>query len=371
MTRLEEIHLIDEVNAALDRGGRFDGVVQGVDLSPAAERLAETDLGSATFIGCPMPPALLEHAVACGALVMPPMPGLPYRTGRRCVYTVEELYDGFDPDAPASYADTLDARVYRHWVDTGRVTGADVVETLARRLHDHGITDALDDLVAGRRVAAVMGGHGLSRTDPGFAAVARIARTLARDGVVIASGGGPGAMEAAHLGPWLAPHDDDALAEAVTLLAEAPYFEPAEPWLAAAFRVRDRWPSPAAVPMSIGIPTWLYGHEPPNAFASHVAKYFDNSVREAGLLTVATQGIVFTPGSAGTVQEIFQDATQNHYETVGPPSPMVFLGVEFWTNEIPVLDVLRSVGGTRRWLDLVTVTDDEDVAVAAILEHTR
>ena len=151
MTRLEEIHLIDEVEAALDRGGRFDGVVQGVDLSPAADRLGDTDLGAATFIGCRMPPDLLEHAVACGALVMPPMPGLPYRTGRRCVYTVEELYEGFDPDVVGSYADTLDARVYRHWVDTGRVTGADVVETLARRLHDHGITvEGKPQLVVGR-----------------------------------------------------------------------------------------------------------------------------------------------------------------------------------------------------------------------------
>ena len=371
MTRLEEIHLIDEVEAALDRGGRFDGVVQGVDLSPAADRLGDTDLGAATFIGCRMPPDLLEHAVACGALVMPPMPGLPYRTGRRCVYRVEELYEGFDPDVVGSYADTLDARVYRHWVDTGRVTGADVVETLARRLHDHGITDALDDVVAGQRIAAVMGGHGLSRTDPGYAAVARISRSLARQGHVIASGGGPGAMEAAHLGPWLATHDDDALDGALELLAVAPKFEPAEPWLAAAFRVREQWPLADDAPSSIGIPTWLYGHEPPNAFATRVAKYFDNSVREAGLLTVATYGIVFTPGSAGTVQEVFQDATQNHYETVGPPSPMVFLGTDFWTNEVPVLDVLRSVGGDRRWLDLITVTDDEQIAVDAITGHER
>jgi hypothetical protein len=29
------------------------------------------------------------------------------------------------------------------------------------------------------------------------------------------------------------------------------------------------------------------------------AKYFANSVREDGLLTVATGGVVYTPGSAG------------------------------------------------------------------------
>ncbi len=61
---------------------------------------------------------------------------------------------------------------------------------------------------------------------------------------------------------------------------------------------------------SIGIPTWLYGHEPPAPFATHIAKYFANSVREDGLLTIAKHGVIFAPGSAGTTQEIFQDATQ-------------------------------------------------------------
>lgn len=368
---LSEIHELEAAHLALTSPGPVDAVIQGVDLTSIDTELVDADLSDATFIGCQLGPSSLAHAIACGALVMPPMPGLPYRTGRRSVYTVDELYEGFDRRRPETYLGTLDHRVYEHWVATGRVTGANVVETLARRLHDHGITDALDELIVGRRIAAVMGGHGLERSDPGFAAVVRISRSLARAGIVIASGGGPGAMEAAHLGPWMAPHRDDDIDEAIELLAAAPRFDPPDQWLATAFAVRERFPSPADAPMSVGIPTWLYGHEPPNAFATHVAKYFDNSVREAGLLTVATQGIIFTPGSAGTVQEIFQDATQNHYETVGPPSPMVFLGREYWTRQVPVLDVLRAVGGDRRWLELVTVTDDENEAVAAVARHER
>ncbi len=70
---------------------------------------------------------------------------------------------------------------------------------------------------------------------------------------------------------------------------------------------------------SLGIPTWHYGHEPPNVFATAIAKYFRNATREAILLEVCDAGIVFLPGAGGTVQEVFQDACENYYadESVG------------------------------------------------------
>ncbi|NOX30985.1 MAG: hypothetical protein GXP35_13205 [Actinobacteria bacterium] len=367
-----EIDSVVELQAHLDEGLGFSNVVlQGLDLTAMTAPLLAANLHCATFIGCLMSSELLVHAVETGAVVFPRMSGVPYRTGRHRLYSVDELYDGFDPDQPASYATTLDAVVYQHWLKSGRATDANVRETLARRLHDHGVTDALDEAVAGERIVAVMGGHGLARTDPGYAAVARMSRSLARSGYMMASGGGPGAMEATHLGPWLCTYGDEALDRSLDLLAAAPGFEPPEEWLAAAFRVRAEFPQTLDAPRSLGIPTWLYGHEPPNAFATDIAKYFANSVREDGLLTIATHGIVFTPGSAGTVQEVFQDATQNHYQTVGAPSPMVFFGTEFWTHEVPVLDVLRSVGAGQSWLELITVTDDEQEVVEAIASHAR
>ncbi len=374
---LIEISDIDHLIKLLDDHAPLNNVVaHGLDLTcdelaPVAERLLATNLDALTLIGCEMTGPLLLHAVTTGAVVFPQIDGLPYRTTRRTLYRVDELYRGFDPAAPETYHDTVDAAVYRHWVNTGRAVEADIRESLARRLHDHSITDALDDVVKGQRVVAIMGGHGLARTAPGYAQVATMARQLTRSGHVLASGGGPGAMEATHLGAWLAHHPDAALAESLDLLSSAPLYHPPEPWLATAFAVRERFPANADTPVSLGVPTWLYGHEPPNAFATHIAKYFANSVREDGLLTVATNGIIFTPGSAGTVQEVFQDATQNHYETVGDPSPMVFFGTDFWTKQVPVIDVLRQVGAGRRWLDLITITDDETAAVRAIEDHVR
>ena len=121
-------------------------------------------------------------------------------------------------------------------------------------------------------------------------------------------------------GAWLAPASDDALDTALRLLAVATDFEESEAYLTAGRSVRDAFPDGAA---SLAVPTWFYGHEPTNQFATHIAKYFANSIREDGLLALATRGVVFAPGSAGTVQEVFQDATQNHYRLFSALSPMV------------------------------------------------
>ena len=32
--------------------------------------------------------------------------------------------------------------------------------------------------------------------------------------------------------------------------------------------------------LSLGVPTWFYGHEPPNLFATRIAKFFTNALRE-------------------------------------------------------------------------------------------
>jgi predicted Rossmann-fold nucleotide-binding protein len=119
--------------------------------------------------------------------------------------------------------------------------------------------------------------------------------------------------------------------------------------------------------MGMGIPTWLYGHEPPSPLATLHAKYFENSIREDGLLAVAKAGVVFAEGSAGTLQEVFQDAAQNHYASVdNTRSPMVFLDIDaFWTRTRPVRGLLEGLFDeeARRLLHFVTTAED---AVAAI-----
>ena len=331
------------------------------------------------FLSCRLTPAQAGYLTTTGATVIRDGDERPFAAHRAQLYTPEELFEGFDPDAGAGYDETLDARVYRHWVATGRQYPALIDESLARRLHDHSITDALHEAIDGTQPVAMMGGHGLERSDPTYAAIARIARSLTRSGRLMLSGGGPGAMEATHLGAWMANFDDGELDPAIEVLSPRPpgalpgqeYADP--DWLDRAFVVRERWPLPAAPDRyeSIGIPTWMYGHEPPNAFATQIAKYFANSVREEGLLAIATFGVVFAPGSAGTIQEIFQDAAQNHYVSFGPASPMVLLGKQYWTDRHPVWAVLQSLAVGRDYRDLITVTDDEQQVVAEILRYER
>jgi predicted Rossmann-fold nucleotide-binding protein len=129
--------------------------------------------------------------------------------------------------------------------------------------------------------------------------------------------------------------------------------------------------SEAGAGMSVGIPTWLYGHEPATPFATEHAKYFENSIREEGLLTLAIYGAIYAPGSSGTLQEIFEDANQNFY---GPPnegmSPMVFLDIdEYWTRQFPVIGILRSLFG-KRFDEVIAVVKTADEAIAIIEDRS-
>ncbi|MEO6571539.1 MAG: hypothetical protein ABIO83_08320 [Ilumatobacteraceae bacterium] len=363
---------IDEI------GGCRQWVALGDDRPPAAfqaldlRSLAGFESGSfdgCLFLSCELTPAQAGYLTTTGATVLRDSPARPYTAHRARLYTPDELFAGFDPTASDGYASTFDAIVYRHVVATGGRYPSMIDESLARRLHDHSITDALDEELRGRRPVAIMGGHGVERSAPLYRRIASIARTLTRDGFLMLSGGGPGAMEATHLGAWMANFDDAELDDAIALLAPRPAGAVAgleyadHDWLARAFAVRERWPITTVEPRrrfgSIGIPTWMYGHEPPAAFATRIAKYFANSVREEGLLAVATHGVIFSPGSAGTIQEVFQDAAQNHYASFGPAAPMVLLGVEFWTATRPVWPLLESLADGHDYRHLIVLTDDE------------
>jgi predicted Rossmann-fold nucleotide-binding protein len=90
-----------------------------------------------------------------------------------------------------------------------------------------------------------------------------------------------------------------------------------------------------------GIPTWFYGHEPPNVFGSAIAKYFSNALREDSLLRLCQGGVLYLPGAAGTVQEIFQAATPAYYAPTGAPiAPLVLVDTAYWTSTLPAWPLL-------------------------------
>ncbi|MCR4859748.1 MAG: hypothetical protein K5910_03695 [Bacteroidales bacterium] len=288
---------------------------------------------------------------------------------RRELYSAASLYEGFDPADHKSYSCCYDGQAYADYCFHGR-RSRDFQVTLARTLHDHSVSEAMHRFLEGYdpgRVVGVMGGHAMHRSDAAYRQVALLSKHLTERGRLMVSGGGPGAMEATHLGAWMADRPDAELDDAIRqLVYEADTFREPD-WLGSAFRVMDRYPQGPYE--SLGIPTWLYGHEPATPFATRIAKFYENSIREDSILSIAVGGIVFTPGSAGTVQEIFQEAAQDHYVTVGVSSPMAFLGKQFYMEEIPVYPFLQDMLKRGKYKNLMlSITDDPEEVVQEIIK---
>ena len=292
---------------------------------------------------------------------------VPYNVTPQRLYTASSLYEHLGNDDSVPVADCYDQRVYQYYLSMGK-HATDEKEMLSRSLHDYGIGKSLDKYLAQYdrlKVVGVMGGHGMLRTDATYREIVLLSKDLTERHSLMVTGGGPGAMEATHLGAWMAGRTQEEVDEAIEMLTTAPSFKD-ENWLRTAFQVMRRFPQQEF--RSLGLPTWLYGHEPSTPFATDIAKYFDNSIREDSILTIAFGGIIFTPGSAGTMQEVFQEAVQNHYLSYGLSSPMIFLGRQFWDEEIPVYPFLENLIEKGRYKNLdLALTDTWQDAVQELL----
>ncbi len=356
-TRGRVVHLesIEDLDERLGQGAtRLGGWrVHGLDLTERADVLLGRRLGGATFLGCTFATGDAERVQAAGGLVLPALTDVPVDPYRPRLYTADDLYD------TDHYDRSFDARAYAWSQERG---GQD--DMFARTLHDHAIDDALSGWVSRRRLVGVMGGHAAARGEREFDEAARLGHGLGQ-GLVVATGGGPGAMEAANLGARLAGAPVEAVTAASARLAATPSFHPSvDAWLQPARAVLAEHPEPRD---TLGIPTWHYGHEPSNVFATVIAKYLANATREAILLEVCHAGIVFLPGAGGTVQEVFQDACENYYADETSVAPMVLVGREYWTETLPAWPLLQALARGRAMEEHVHLVDSVAEATSLVL----
>ena len=381
-------------------------ILHGLDLSLGSieRRLLREKPAGAVLIGCTAQPRLAAYFGKHGALIVPPPPdSIGFAPFPKMLYNAGSLLGGFDPSSPdASYRKTYDWTAYLSSMDPKtRLPLADLSAdaVMFERLHDFSIEYALREFLqpasgAPPKVVAIMGGHERQRAefegpaDSPYMQIALLAWRLAQSGFTIATGGGPGAMEAGNLGAWFAGRAEEELRAAVRMLATVPVIQPmpgsdlwnSGDWMAPAFRVMAAFPlkpTMKGTEKSLGVPTWFYGHEPPNPFATHIAKYFQNSIREDGLLTLANHGVIFAEGSGGTVQEIFQDACLNYYAIPARQAPMVLFGSNYWNpssvaldpskdKRKPVYPLLLKLAQEKRFSHLLALTDSVEDVIAFI-----
>lgn len=173
---------------------------------------------------------------------------------------------------------------------------------------------------------------GSARTLPGnpwYKLTVDLSRELAKRNLAIITGGGPGIMEAANKGAWMAK------GKSVGLNIELPHEQKGNRY--------------ANIPIDF------------HYFFSRKVCFVKYSI-----------GFVFMPGGFGTLDELFEVLTLIQTERI-PRYPIILIGKTHWQGLIRWLHARLEDAGyiSPGDLDLFTVTDSVQEAVDIILEYER
>jgi hypothetical protein len=176
----------------------------------------------------------------------------------------------------------------------------------------------------------VFGSARARSSDRYYKAAVQLGKQLAQHKIPVITGGGPGIMEAANKGAALGKG------------------------------------------MSVGLNIQLPHEQKGNPYANvpiHFHYFFSRKV----CLAKYSFAFVFFPGGFGTLDEMFEILTLVQTERI-PKFPLVLFGKRHWSGllrwmKAELREQNQYIGGAD--LDLVTVTDSVDEAVAVILEYLR
>ncbi len=318
------------------------------------------------FLGCKFKKVDFITIIEKGGLVFPTFSNLPFKPYRDTLYHWKELMNGYEEGNDQS----VDLKIYNYFKTHQNDSG--VYDMLAQAIHDNSMSAALRESldwtpegIPTKKAVGFMGGHSVERGTEFYIKTALSARLVTRAGYFVVTGGGPGIMEAANLGAYLAALPEEALLQVIEELAKAPHYA-SKGYIHAAEKIIEQYSKGEE---SLAIPTWFYGHEPSNLFATSIAKFFSNSIREDTLLAISLYGVVYAPGSAGTTQEIFQEAAQNHYGTFGYYSPMIFLGKKRYVEDTSLYSSIHQLARGKEYKELLYLTDAPELVLEFIENH--
>ena len=173
---------------------------------------------------------------------------------------------------------------------------------------------------------------GSSRTQPDhptYEIGERVGRALVEAGFAVITGGGPGTMEAANKGA------SQAGGLSVGLGIELPYEAGLNPWVDKGINFR-----------------YFFARK------TMFVKY--------------SQGFMVLPGGIGTLDEMFEALTLAQTRKV-TRFPIVLIGVDYWSGLLAWMRETMLADGkiTQHDLDMLTLTDDVDEAVALMVAARR
>jgi uncharacterized protein (TIGR00730 family) len=185
-----------------------------------------------------------------------------------------------------------------------------------------------EEFIAGFRImagrgpcATVFGSARIARDSVWYELARKVGQELARAGLTVVTGGGPGAMEAAGRGAI------------------------------------------EAGGVSVGLGIKMVDVEPPNPYLTDSVNFRYFFVRKVMLVKYAT-AFVLLPGGVGTLDELFETLNLIQTKKIAP-FPVILVGSEFWAGQVAWMreQLLQHGLVSPETLDLFLLEDDP-VAVA-------
>lgn len=235
--------------------------------------------------------------------------------------------DSAPGDRPDLRKDTEDRR-FLSWTDRDRASAAAFTHSdqwrVLRILGE--FVEGFDALAEIGPGVSIFGSARTSREDPMYALAERVSAELARAGITVITGGGPGIMEASNKG------------------------------------------AAEAGGVSVGANIELPFEEGVNRFVNLPLQFHYFFVRKTMFAKYAN-GFVFFPGGFGTMDEMFEILTLMQTQKLGS-MPIVLFGSAYWGGLIEwfASTLLREGKVSPGDLNLYTVTDDPDEVVAIMIQ---